>query len=87
MRSESAIYQAISSRSKIEGAGGSMKIFLSSCNKCYYRSEVILPLYPPLLPCPRGGAACGGGEGDLEGELSGKTSRRLGDVRKMRLSV
>ena len=42
------IYQAVSSPSKIEGAGGSMKIQLTFYQNCCYRSGVILPLYPPL---------------------------------------
>lgn len=43
-------FQAKSSPSKIEGAGGSMKISLTFCQNCYYRNEVILPLYPPTSP-------------------------------------
>ncbi len=39
------IYQAVSSPSKIEGAGGSMKIQLTFYQNCCYRSGVILPLY------------------------------------------
>ena len=38
------IYQAVSSPSKIEGAGGSMKIQLTFYQNCCYRSGVILPL-------------------------------------------
>ena len=39
------IYQDVSSPSKIEGAGGSMKIQLSFYQNCCYRSGVILPLW------------------------------------------
>lgn len=68
MRRQFDVYQAMSSPSKLEGAGGS--VFFSTKGLIFSTfAHLHTPPVSPLLPCPRGGAACGGGEGGLEGEL------------------